>query len=376
MSRRVGEQEMAENSAVKNSSLLATRRRRRIRKLWQVPTFVAGIAAMAALWQAQPYLRPANVRHVDREIASARAALEAGDPDVNLALSKAQKILTQNPLTPEQQGTVYFLIGSAYVLLAEKTRDHPDIEAWRKARENLEKAAELGGSTADHSRLTYRLGKAWFQTGADPERVIDSLSRSVDTGAESPSEGYRLLTQAYLQLPKPDVRAAIEANKKHLALSTEDDDHLAPARLLQGELLLKAQQRDEARKVLARIARTAPKENYSRARFLRAQSCQEDKLWSQAAELWEEIMHDSGAPPCDPGHPLLPGAVQSTAGTPAGCGTTLGQRAKVRGRGQAGCGAGAGGVATRWKKPRRCPGVLRAGPPGSHGTRHVPKHAC
>src|ERR1700732_375454 len=122
MSRRHGDQEMAENSAVKSSSLLATRRRRRIRRLWQVPTFVAGVAAIVALWQAQPYLRPANVRHVDREIVSARAALEAGDPDINLALSKAQKILTQNPLTPEQQGTVYFLIGSAYVLLAEKTR--------------------------------------------------------------------------------------------------------------------------------------------------------------------------------------------------------------------------------------------------------------
>jgi tetratricopeptide (TPR) repeat protein len=302
MSRRHGDQEMAENSAVKSSSLLATRRRRRIRRLWQVPTFVAGVAAIVALWQAQPYLRPANLRHVDREIVSARAALEAGDPDINLALSKAQKILTQNPLTPEQQGTVYFLIGSAYVLLAEKTRDHPDMEAWRKARENLEKAAELGGSTADHSHLTYRLGKAWFQTGADLERVIDYLSRSVEV--ENPSEGYRLLTQAYLRLPKPDVRAAIEANKKHLALSTEDDDHLAPERLLQGELLLKAQQRDEARKVLARIARTAPKEIYSRARFLRAQSCQEDKLWSQAAELWEEIMHDSGEPPCDPGRIL------------------------------------------------------------------------
>jgi tetratricopeptide (TPR) repeat protein len=300
----VGEQEMVDNLAVNHPSLLATPRRRRIRKLWQVPTFLLGVAATTALWQAQPYLRPSSVRHVEREIASARAALEAGDPDVDLALSKAQQILTQNPLSPEQQGTVYFLIGSAYVFLAEKSRDHPDMEAWRKARESLEKAAELGEATADHSRLTYRLGKAWFYTGAEPDRVIDSLSRSVEAGAESPSEGYRLLTQVYLQLPKPDVRAAIEANKKHLALSTEDDDHLAPARLLQGELLLKAQQRDEARKVLARIARTAPKEIYSRARFLRAQSCQEDKLWSQAAELWEEIMHDSGKPPCDPGRIL------------------------------------------------------------------------
>jgi tetratricopeptide (TPR) repeat protein len=304
MSRRPREQEMAEDWAVKKPSLLATRRRGRFRKLWQVPTFLAGIVAILALWRAQAYLRPANVRHVDREIASVRAALDAGEQDVNLVLAKAQKILAQNPLTAEQQGAVHFLIGSAYVLLAEKTRDHPDVDAWRKARESLEKAAELGAPTADHLRLTYRLGKAWYQTDAEPERVIDSLSRSVEAGAESPSEGYRLLTRAYLRLPKPDIRSAIEANKKHLALSTEDDDHLAPARLLQGELLLKVQQRDEARKVLARIARTAPKEIYSKARFLRAQSCQEDKLWSQAAELWEEIMHDSGPPPCDPGRIL------------------------------------------------------------------------
>ena len=306
MSGRRGEKE-ADKAAVGSSIRLPTRRRRGFRQLWQLPTFLAGVAAVVALWQVQPYLRPASDRHIDKQLAAARTTLEAADPDVKLALTKAQKVLGEGALTREQEGTAHFLIGSAYVLLGEKARDPAD-ESWRKAREHLEKAAELGVPSDDHFRLTYRLGKAWFHTGGETVRVIDYISRAVEAGVDAPSEAYGILTQAYLRLPKPDIPAAIEANKKRLALSNRGRRSPCLGAAPAGRI---ASQRETARnreRCWPASRETAPKAIYSRARFLRAQSCQEDRLWSEAAGLWEEIMHDSGEPPCDPGRSCITSA--------------------------------------------------------------------
>src|SRR5262249_55122373 len=118
------------------------------------------------------------------------------------------------------------------------------------------------------------------------------------------NEHYEMLTQLCLRLPQPNLQAALDANAKQLALPTDNEDLLEPARLLRGELLLRASKRDEARKVLGRIRRSAPPGIYARARLIRAQSCQQDRLWAEAAALWEEILKDAQEPVPDTGRTM------------------------------------------------------------------------
>jgi tetratricopeptide (TPR) repeat protein len=278
--------------------------RSKLRQLWQVPVFISGLAALAGVWIARPYLHHSGALHLDRELAAAREALERAQPDTERALALAQAVLEKAKQTPERAGEAHFLVGSAYLLRAKAATGSLAADLWLEARQHLEQAAELGVPASDHVRLTYRLGKAWYHTGVDPQRVIEALSRTTDAGAEDPAEGYQLLTQAYLRLPNPDVKSALDANRKHLALSTEDDDRLAPIRLLRGELLLRLHEGAEARKVLTRIGRTALRKTYAQARYLSAQSFQEDQLWAEAAALWEEILHEQDEPPCEPGRIL------------------------------------------------------------------------
>jgi tetratricopeptide (TPR) repeat protein len=274
------------------------------RRRWQVPTFLAGLLSLAAVWLGRPYLhRPAPAPSLDREIAAVREALDPPHRNLPRALEITQTILDRANLTGEQRGQIHFLRGTAFLGQAGTVPVDQAGESWRKAREHLEEAAALGVPPEDRLRLDYRLALAWFHTEVELERVIERLLRSVERGADDPAEGYGVLAQAYLRLPTPDLASALEANRKQLALATDNDERLAPIRLLRGELLLQAHEGKEARLVLARIGHDAAKEVYVRARLLRAQSCQKDHLWRDAIPLWEEILKDT-SDPGDPGRAL------------------------------------------------------------------------
>src|SRR5439155_16492171 len=120
---------------------------------------------------------------------------------------------------------------------------------------------------------------------------IPALKGSLEA-ADDLGEAYGLLTQAYLRLPTPDIPSALASNLKHLQLPTANDDLLAPARLLRGELLLRLKDAAEARKVLSRIGESAPPTILARARILLAQSYQDEASWGQAAQLWEQALAD------------------------------------------------------------------------------------
>jgi tetratricopeptide (TPR) repeat protein len=270
--------------------------------LWQVPVFLAGIAAVVAACVARPPGYDPERNRFNGDLSAMRAALESPHPDPAQALALGQSLLGRSKLYPEQAGEIHFLVGSSYLLLAAQTPSDRRMEVLQQARSHLEQAAQRGDvhqstlSEADTSRLRYRLGKVLFQTGADPQRVIEYLATAVEQGADRRAEGYAILCNAYLKLPVPNVTAALQANQQQLALATEEDEAvLASARLLRGELLLRVQQMDEARKVLARIGPPAPPEIVARALQLRAESLQREKLWQEAAERWQELLSKEGS---------------------------------------------------------------------------------
>src|SRR5207247_828480 len=164
-----------------------------------------------------------------------RALLSRPDARAEEILSLAEGVLNQASAYPKRGGEAHFLLGSAYLRLLERAAT-PEQRA--QALYHLELADKLGVPEGDQHKLDYRLGKLLHQANADAQRVVELLVRSVEDAADDPGEGYALLTQAYLRLPEPDLKSALEANAKQLQLPGDNDELLAPARLTLGELLL------------------------------------------------------------------------------------------------------------------------------------------
>jgi tetratricopeptide (TPR) repeat protein len=255
------------------------------RGLWQVPTFLVGVTAILTLWAARPLWYDPEARRVERELARARELLERPQSDLDEVLALTADVLDRADRFPHRVGEAYLLIGSAYLHEADR-----GLPYWDKARESLHEAELRGVPEDDQLRLAYRLGKIAYHEHEDPQRVVDYLARSVDAAADDPAEGYGMLAQAYLRLPKPDLQGALQANQKQLDLPTDNEQLLSPARLLRGRLLLQLHQPTEAHKVLRRIRPQAGPEVYYTARYLLAGSSQEQQLWDEAAQLWKEIL--------------------------------------------------------------------------------------
>ncbi len=270
-------------------------------QLWQVPLFFTGIAAVLTVWAARPYWYDSQPRKLARELAMAREILEDPHAPLEPVTSLLAEALTRVENCPDRAGETHFLLGSAYLRLAAQASADRSSDTWHTARTHLEEAERLGVPETDQVRLQYRLGKAWYHTGGEPKRVIDYVTQSLEDGADDRGEGYGMLAHCYLRLPVRDVHAAIKANERKLQLPARDENLLAPDRLLQGELLLEVQEREGARRVLARIGSWAPAAVLSRARYLRARSFQEDGNWAPAAKIWEEILADQREAPPDPG---------------------------------------------------------------------------
>jgi tetratricopeptide (TPR) repeat protein len=269
-----------------------------------VPFFFAGLLALASVWLTRPLWYDPDARRVARELATARHLLEDPHASVSGLPVLLSDALSRMDRFPARLGEAHFLLGSTYLRLAEPLAADRAAELRRQARCHLQKAESLGVPEGDRARLRYRLGKVWYQTGGEWPKIIAYLADSIEPGADDRREGYSMLTQAYLHLPTPDINAALQANEKQLQLPISDENLQAPARLLRGELLMKIQEREAARKVLARIGSRAPAPIVSRARYLRASSYQEEQAWANAAPLWEAILADTRETPRDPGRIL------------------------------------------------------------------------
>lgn len=268
--------------------------------LWQVPLFLLGVTAVVLMGVFRPFRDETGHRQLDRDLGHVREALDEKRPHPAELAPRAEDALARSEMYCRRTGEAHFLLGTIYLRLAGSTPPPQAAETWQKAKFHLEQAEVLGVAEADQPRLCQRLGVALHHTNEQPQRVLDYLRRSPEA-ADDPGELYALLTQTHLRLPVPDLQAALAANQKLLALPTSDDNILAPARLLRGELLLQLKENAEARKVLERIGLAAPPAIRARARLLVAQTYQDEGAWDKAAELWQQILAESSPSPPEVG---------------------------------------------------------------------------
>src|SRR5688500_3392200 len=128
-----------------------------LRRTWQVPAFLAGVLAVLAVWLARPLCPQHRASPLDRDFAAVRRALDQPRVDARQRVALAERLLQQAEPFPDHAGEAHFLLGSAYLRLAERSTDPGD--AWVQARSHLGQAEALGVPEADRPRLAYRLGK-------------------------------------------------------------------------------------------------------------------------------------------------------------------------------------------------------------------------
>jgi tetratricopeptide (TPR) repeat protein len=266
------------------------RARRTLGQLWQVPMFCAGLVSLLALIASSPWRHAGPQGTFEDTVASLRRGLEISrDGDALVGL--AEKALVQLPQFEQFSGEVHFLAGSAYILQAQQTTTTQVRELWQLAVEHLEHAQERGVGEKDQPTLHYRLGLALYQQGKNLPRAVELMTQALEHGAAESLASYQLLLQANLKLPTPDLDGALNASQRVLEMTDDRDaDILARARLQHSDLLLRKGLRAEAVKELERIGPKVSAPLRLEARLLRARSCAEEGLWSQAATLWQELV--------------------------------------------------------------------------------------
>lgn len=273
----------------------------RPRRLWQVPTFLLGLLVLGVVGTNAVFRTPAAVSDRDSELAQLRQALLRKGADVAGLLPRAEEVLSRPHLPPRRAAEVHHLLGAALLKRAGELSGERGRTERQKAIQHLERADAIGVAASDRPRLWFLLGKALYQNQADPQRIIQYLTRAAAAGLEHAGEANDLLVQVYLNLPTPDIDAALEVNQKVLA-SSRSEEVLTPARLLRGQLLVRKGNYADALKVLERIPATAPREVRLQANLLLVRCCEEEQLWNRAIPLWTALLETPAVVPGGKAH--------------------------------------------------------------------------
>ena len=254
------------------------------RPLWQVPLFFVGVLSLLSAWSLRHCEANGSNRFQVRELSEVRRQLGKPAANIDSVIALAEKVLEQPELLGDHLGEAHFLLGTALL-----RRTEPDYPA---ARIHLQEAQKCGVDPKDAPYLTFRLAKALYYTGGDPQQVVTNLNSSLDQVEEQEkADGCNLLTEANLRLPVPDLKAALAANEKL------PQRHCPGARIGSGTRpcprcgVAAAPQpsRGCSRLALQHVGSAVPAIQ-TRAYQLQGQSYQFDEKWTEAASFYEKAL--------------------------------------------------------------------------------------
>ena len=273
----------------------------RNRNLWQVPTFLLGLSALAAVGFGRSFWQPSAAERYDRDFFTLRQSLDKNPIDATAVQALLRKVHGVEPPAHLVNDSAY-VIGSALVVSAEMNPIPEEAaEQWRAARKMLEAAAQKPLADSDKQRHKHRLAKAWARTGEPPSKAIDALTATQACG-DDPSEGSRMLAELYLKLDPPEPKKSRDALKEYLAkvLPARNETQLRQlnlARLSLGELQTQLGEPDEARKVLERIGPDSSPDLLIAARIQLAKSFLAEEDWAAAIRCLEQAREVRGVTP-------------------------------------------------------------------------------
>src|SRR5579875_2653690 len=102
----------------------------KLRRLWQVPVFFLGVAAVVAVCLMRGYVASDPVHQLHHELAEARQLLERDSSDPDGALRHAQQAVDNLTYDQGRAAEAFFLLGSAHLRIAEQAGAPATSEHW------------------------------------------------------------------------------------------------------------------------------------------------------------------------------------------------------------------------------------------------------
>lgn len=157
----------------------------------------------------------------------------------------------------QQRGTEPDEFGGALLILGSVKSAMADLE-WSKARQRamhliaaryLQKALDLGVPDRLVNQTKFLIGQSLVR-GNHPQTGIESLTEIIDVEGQPKTLIHKLLAEAYLLLPEPDLSAALEHNQEVLNDTTLDEPSQREAAITQANILSQMGRLQEAQEFL------------------------------------------------------------------------------------------------------------------------------
>ncbi len=252
---------------------------------WQLPTFIFGLLAVYSAYTFVP--RSAHsAPGTTGSISELRATLNQADPDIGLLEPMLRNIVALQPTdTPTN-----FLIGSGYLLLADRSADDVP-EYWTAASEAFQRcdASQLD-EQQDRAKLAYRMALAHAALNVgEAEELLPILI--TPPPAENDNERNRLIAKTALRAKTVDRKLAKDYLAKYVGGAKREGSLLrAEAQFQLAKLHLEDQEIDQARTWLSALEESASPKIRDQSRVELAKIAMGEKNWTDAIRRFEDVL--------------------------------------------------------------------------------------
>ena len=227
----------------------------RLRKLVLGTLAAVALSGVFAFWS---YL--GHVTVVDGPLATLDMAWQALDEKRYEEARNLVGDLQRNPGAADDFGNYLLILGAVKSSQAEMEWSEDRKRATHLvAARYLQKARELGVSPERESQLMVLLGQSLVY-GNQAEEGIAILQEWLKLIPEPPTSLRKLLVSAYLELPDPDFRAALEQNQALVADESLSPEERSEALLSQANILIQLNRVDEAQALVDQVGGEEPEQ--------------------------------------------------------------------------------------------------------------------
>lgn len=274
------------------------KRQSKWRTAWQIPLFILSLIAlgMANFHKASIKNKPSDKNSVVFE--KLNALIKASD--LNAAQSACREIIEKTNSDPilQSQAKIYF----AEISLLKDESETVVID-WDEALKTLKSIQQENLSEDEKQKYKFLYAKACILLKVELKEALEQLEKA-NLEADRNPECLNLLSLGYMRSLEPDFIKALKANEEFRNIPLLSEEKRIPAQILGGELLMKLQRPDEARKVLQNINSRKNPSLEIKARQLLALSYMEESLWLESVNIWKQVLDSPKEVLTDAGKPL------------------------------------------------------------------------
>ncbi len=267
------------------------------RQIWQLPTFVLGVAAVIAVFKFFPPQPTDPKQALQREISTLRAAIAKRPVDANAIRTATRALSSSADRHPEEAPTIHFLLGSAHQTIAESISAEHAAEEWAKANTAFAKCDVLKlQDPLDQQRCVFRSAKAAAAVGVGDAKLLAAALSIIPQGEEA-GDRSRLLSESLLRTVPPDWKRARDELAAYLSgPNNASNADQAKYKLKLGELCLSLNEIERARTWLKEINGNAPPEVQALAKVQLGRLAASENNWIEAVKQFEAAQATPGVP--------------------------------------------------------------------------------